>query len=134
MRYFTFAVTTLLPLASALPGPPVSAVVVDASDQLFKREVTSCVAGAPDYGHAVELMDCVKWFRDNNNYGFGTWNCAGKTFHIGGNAWNSAKDCVTGCVDCMMGHAGQGRHSGKCDQRATFATCWFIYCNEGTTC
>lgn len=70
MRYFTFAVATLcttLPLASALPGPPVSAVVVDASDQLFKREVTSCVAGAPDYGHAVELMDCVKWFRDNNS-------------------------------------------------------------------
>lgn len=52
---------------------------------------------------------------DFADYGFGTWNCAGEMFPIGGNGWNKAKNCVIGCVNCMMGHAGAGRHWDQCD-------------------
>lgn len=134
----------------------VSGAAVSTPNELTERDVTHCASGAANYGHAVELNRCITDRLANNGMclspattkslplerlkliytpaGFGDFDCEGRRFFLGGNSWNSARDCVTGCLPCLRSAADKGEGWVHCDQRASFATCWVGYCVPGEPC
>ncbi|KAF9530841.1 hypothetical protein CPB83DRAFT_904850 [Crepidotus variabilis] len=115
------AFTSLVALAQAL--------TVDVTSELTKRDA-KCYAGPGGYGHSNDLDACIQNMVNNPNWG--QWDCGGRSFFLGGSAWNSPGDCIGGCKPCLNGSAGLGLEWAKCDQQTgVSAHCWVGYCPPG---
>ncbi|KAK5096144.1 hypothetical protein LTS08_007750 [Lithohypha guttulata] len=86
-----------------------------------------CSSQDGGFGRSADLNTCLDQIIANPQWS-DSFECGGRTWFLGGANWNSAADCVGGCIPCLRGSAAVGLQGGKCDQSAgVSARCWLGY-------